>query len=171
VSNEKNYIHPQILNISINNKKKYNAMNELVIQSLNTIKMSVNVDNHLYENFMGTGILVATHTGATGQAKSNGGPIFLPSVEAFELIELAPTNHSKHHSFNAPLIMSSSNSVLLDNFQSAQRCDLIIDGMRVLGIKPTDKIKITCTKAKFALCFNRETTSYIEKLKNTFIKG
>jgi NAD+ kinase len=171
IMDENNYIHPQLLSININNKLVYNAMNELVIQSLNTIKMDVKIDDALYEKYMGTGILIATRTGATGQAKSNGGTIIFPNVNAFELVELAPTNHSKHHSFNAPVILNNNAKVELTNFVSTQRCDLIIDGMRVKQINPTDYITVTKQDAKFHLCFNMDTHKYITKLQNTFIKG
>jgi NAD+ kinase len=146
-------------------------MNELVIQSLNTVKMNVHINDSLYENYMGSGILIATRTGATGQAKSNGGAIIFPDVDAIELVELAPTNHSKHHSFNAPVILNGNSKIQFKDFISAQRCDLIIDGMRVKHIKPTDQITISKQVAPFSLCFSDDTKGYINKLQQTFIKG
>jgi NAD+ kinase len=159
------------LEININDKFIFNAMNEVVIQSLNTVKMDVFINGSLYENYMGSGVLVTTRTGSTGQAKSNGGAIIFPNVDAFEFVELSPTNHTKHHSFNAPAILCSSAKIELNNFKSSQRCDLIIDGMRVRHINSEDKITITKQDAPFSLCFSGEVKSYISKLQQTFIKG
>ncbi|MDR0675182.1 MAG: NAD(+)/NADH kinase [Mycoplasmataceae bacterium] len=170
VTNSNNFIHPQILTININNQLIYNAMNELVIQSLNTVKLDVAINDTLYEKYMGTGILIATRTGATGQAKSNGGAIIFPNVDVIELVELAPTNHSKHHSFNSPVILSGNSEIKLNNFMSFQRCDLIIDGMRVRHINPKDQIVITKQDAPFSLCFSDDPKGYIHKLQKTFIK-
>jgi NAD+ kinase len=170
ITDEHNYTQPQILSININDHLLYNAMNELVIQALNTVKLDVSIDSTLYEKYMGTGILVATRTGATGQAKSNGGAIIFPNVDAMELVELAPTNHAKHHSFNAPVILHSSAKIQLSNFISAQRCDLIIDGMLVKHINTNDKITVTKQSAPFSLCFCDHPKSYIHKLQQTFIK-
>jgi NAD+ kinase len=171
ITDENNYINPQVLSININNELVYNAMNELVIQSLNTIKMKIMIDKTLYEEYKGTGVLIATRTGATGQAKSNGGAIIFPNVDALELVELAPTNHAKQHSFNAPAILNGNSKIQLSDFVSMQRCDLIIDGMRVKRIKPNDAITITKQNATFSLCFNDDPAGYIRKLQQTFIKG
>jgi NAD+ kinase len=170
ITNDDNFTHPQLLKININDNLTYNAMNEVVIQSLNTIKMDVQINGNLFENYMGTGILVATRTGSTGQAKSNGGAIIFPNVDAFELVELSPTNHAKHHSFNAPAVLCSSAKIELNHFQSSQRCDLIIDGMRVRHVNSSDKITITKQDAPFSLCFSGDVKSYINKLQQTFIK-
>jgi NAD+ kinase len=159
-----------VLSININNQLVFNAMNELVIQSLNTVKLDVQINNVLYEKYMGTGILIATRTGATGQAKSNGGAIIFPNVDAIELVELSPTNHAKHHSFSAPVILNGNSRIQLDNFVSAQRCDLSIDGMRVKHIKSTDRIVVTKQPATFSLCFSEDTKNYIQKLQQTFIE-
>jgi NAD+ kinase len=171
ITNPSSYIHPQLLKININNNLTYNAMNELVVQSLNTVKMNITIDDVPYEKYMGSGILIATRTGATGQAKSNGGAILFPNVDAMELVELAPTNHSKHHTFNASAILNSNAKIELSDFISAQRCDLIIDGMRVKHIRPNDRIVITKQDASFSLCFDEDIEGYINKLQQTFIKG
>jgi NAD+ kinase len=171
VLNPNNFIHPQLLQINIDNQKIYNAMNEVVVQSLNTVKLDVYINKTLYENYMGTGILVSTRTGATGQAKSNGGAIIMPNVDVMELVELSPTNHTKHLSFNSPLIVNGTDTTItLNNFKSAQRCDLIIDGMRVMTIKPNQNISITKVNSIFSLCFNCDLKNYIDKLQKTFIK-
>jgi NAD+ kinase len=170
ITNENNYIHPHVLTISINNKLVYNAMNEMVVQSLNTIKMDIKINSDLYEKYMGTGILIATRTGSTGQGKSDGGAIIFPNVDAIELVEIAPTNHSQHRSFNAPTILNGNTKIELFNFVSAQRCDLIIDGIRVKHINPTDHLIITKQLANFRLCFSDDTKNYINKLQQTFIK-
>jgi NAD+ kinase len=146
-------------------------MNEIVIQSLNTIKMDVWVDKILYENYKGSGVLIATQGGATGQAKVNGGSIIMPNVNAYEFLELAPTIHAKHLTMMAPLILNGNSQIELNNFFSSQRCDLIIDGMRVTAIKSKDHVSIKQVDASFKLCFSQKVTDYIERLQQTFIKG
>jgi NAD kinase len=94
----------------------------------------------------------------------------MPNVDAYELIELSPTLHVKNMSVNAPLILNHRDQINLTKFNSNQRCDLIIDGMRVLTVKPHDHIKISLVKSKFKLCFNSGLQEYISKLQKTFIK-
>jgi NAD+ kinase len=146
-------------------------MNEIVIQSLNTIKLDVQVDKILYENYKGSGVLIATKSGATGQAKVNGGPIIMPNVDAYEFLELAPTIHAKHLTMMAPLIIKGDSEIDLNNFYSNQRCDLIIDGMKVTAIKSSDHIHIRQIDASFKLCFPQKISDYIDRLQQTFIRG
>jgi NAD kinase len=95
----------------------------------------------------------------------------MPNVNAFELVELSPTLHTKSITVNASLIIDGHDQVVLNNFASSQRCDLIIDGMRVMAIKPHDCISIRQIKSKFKLCLNHNLQEYITKLQKTFIKN
>lgn len=145
-------------------------MNEIVIQSLNTISLDIEINGILYEKYKGTGVLVSTRTGSTGQAKSNGGAIIFPDVNTIQLVEMAPTNHNKHHCFNSPTILNDTATIRYSNIFSSQRSDLIIDGMLVKMLSPNDVIVIRKQEASFFLCFNNKIKDHINKLQKTFIK-
>jgi NAD+ kinase len=128
ILNTSNYIHPDILEIEINGKKIY-AINEVVVQALNTIEMDIEISNNFYENFKGTGILICTKTGSTGQAKTNNGAIISPDINAIQLVEIAPTLHANKNTIKSPFVFSGNSTIKLSNFKFSQRTDVIADGM------------------------------------------
>jgi NAD+ kinase len=168
ITNTSNYINPDILEITIDNKKIY-AINEVVIQALNTVEMNIKINDIFYEKFKGTGILVCTKTGSTGQAKTNNGAIIAPNINAIQLIELAPTLHANKITITSPLILDGKSKIELLNFKFNQRTDVIADGMLKSHLKPTNEIKIRKISASFELFFSLKMDEYIKKLHKTFI--
>jgi NAD+ kinase len=128
ITKNSNYIKPCILEITSNSKTTY-AINEVVIQSLNTVETDIEIDNIFYERFKGTGILVCTKTGSTAQAKTNNGAIIAPNVNAIQLVELAPTIHANKTTITSPLILDDKTKIKLSYFKFNQRTDVITDGM------------------------------------------
>lgn len=168
VVNPKNYIYPDILEISIDNKKIY-AINEVVIQALNTVEMDININECFYEKFKGTGILICTKTGSTGQAKTNNGAIIAPNINAIQLVELAPTLHANKITITSPLILDGNSKISLSNFKFNQRTDIVADGMVKSKLKQTSNIHIRKIMAPFQIYFSLQINDYIDKLRKTFI--
>jgi NAD+ kinase len=171
ITNDGNYIYPKTLQITLNHKKQFFCINELVVQSLNTINANIKINDIDYERFKGTGILVATRTGSTGQSRANGGAIIAPDVNAFELVEIAPTLHAKNLTINAPIIINETSKVTIQMLYTSQRSDLITDGLLQCELKEKDVIDVKHVDAKFKLCFTNDMNEYINKLKYTFIQG
>jgi len=151
-------------------KKKYYGVNEAVVKSLNTIEMNVDINHSFYEKFKGSGILVCTKTGSTGFAKNLNGSIIMPSVNAIEFLEIAPTVHVKNLSVRSPLILSDNTTVSLSNFISSQQSSLIVDGVNVRNLKQNDQIDISMCKSNFKILFYKNEKDYIKKLQKTFIQ-
>jgi NAD kinase len=115
-------------------------------------------------------VLISTRTGSTGQSRANGGAIIAPDVNAYELVEIAPTLHAKNLTINAPIIINEASKTTIEMLFTSQRSDLITDGMLQCEIKENDIIEIKHVDAKFKLCFTNNMNEYISKLRNTFIK-
>lgn len=168
VNNQKSYLSPKSLEVICDGQKFY-SINECLIQSINTITLDILIDDFHYEKYRGSGVLIATRTGSTAQAKSNGGPIIFPNVDAYELLEIAPTNHVKHQCISSPIIVNGNTILEFTNFIFNQRCDLIIDGIFIKSLSPHSKISIKQITAPFKFCFSNKINNYINKLKKTFI--
>lgn len=147
----------------------YYSINECLIQSINTITLDIYIDRTHYEKYRGTGILIATRTGSTAQAKSNGGPIIFPNVDAYEMLEIAPTNHIKHQCISSPIILSGNTQLSFSNFIFNQRCDLIVDGIFIKSLSTNSNVSIKHINANFQFCFSEDIKKYISKLQATFI--
>jgi NAD+ kinase len=141
------------------------------VQSLNTINANIMINDIQYEKYKGTGILISTRTGSTGQARANGGAIIAPNVDAFELVEIAPTLHAQNLTMNAPIIISGDTGVKITMLYTSQRSDLITDGLLKCEIKEGDIMEIKQVNAKFKLCFTNDWNAYVNKLQMTFLKG
>lgn len=168
VLDPKKYINPDILEISVDDKKIY-AINEVVIQALNTVEIDIIINDCFYEKFKGTGLLVCTKTGSTGQAKTNGGSIIAPNIDAIQLVELSPTLHANKITITSPLILNGNTHITLSNFKFNQRTDIVADGMLKLNLQSKKIIKIRKINAPFEIYFPLQLDDYINKLRKTFI--
>jgi NAD+ kinase len=65
IMNSENYSNPYLLEIYVNDKH-LNAINEMTIQSLNTISIDITINDIFYETCKGTGVMICTRTGSTG---------------------------------------------------------------------------------------------------------
>lgn len=115
--NDKSYSYP-ILSIAIKYKTKQAlkllALNEISIRTLvGTMVCEVYIDNHLFEIFRGDGLCIATPTGSTGIAKSLGGAVVHPKLEAMQLVEIAGLNNRVYRTLGSPMIFPKTTELKL----------------------------------------------------------
>lgn len=169
---EKNYFKPLLLSSKMyeNDKFKHEifSLNDLVIQSVSTMKSDIFLNNELYFNNVGSsGIIFCTPTGSTGTNKSNGGPIFFSSLNSFCVSLIMPLNSLKYSSFTNPFIFSKNEIItwLLKN----QEIDFQIasDGI-VINTKNINKIEVSLVNSESKIFMPFEITLAIKHFKNFF---
>ena len=118
------------------------AVNEVVYRSVEPMSlMSITTFiNDFYVTTQGAdGAMVATPTGSTAYALSNGGPILQGKIEALLLQNIAP-----HSLSSRPMVISLDSVVrfrLSDNRNQA--CIVIADGQQTLEMEPMDQVEIS----------------------------
>ncbi len=119
--------HRLKLKAELNERRLYDAMNEVVIHTAHIAKIRqfrVYVDDQLAMNVRSDGIIIATPTGSTSYSMSVGGPVIDPRVEAFVLSPMAPFRH------NAESIVVPASSEIMVELEKPKPCLLVIDGQQ-----------------------------------------
>ncbi|MFV0560070.1 MAG: NAD kinase [Enterococcus sp.] len=87
-------------------EKKFLALNESTIKRGNrTMVADIYIKDELFERFRGDGIVVSTPTGSTAYNKSIGGAVIHPSVNAFQLAEIASLNNRVFRTLGSPMVI------------------------------------------------------------------
>lgn len=87
--------------------KHFLALNESTIKRSNkTMVADIYIRDELFERFRGDGISISTPTGSTAYNKSVGGAILHPSIDAFQLAEIASLNNRVYRTIGSPIIVN-----------------------------------------------------------------
>lgn len=112
---------------TVNKKYAFDALNEIVIDKCDSIKM---VELGIYYNkefvgrFFADGVLISTPTGSTGYSLSSGGPIITPFSKVFIITPICP------HSLNfRPVIVPDSGKIMIKLY-SEEKVRITPDGYR-----------------------------------------
>lgn len=130
------------------------AINDIVIDKgkyPKMIEISIEIDGEYVSTFSADGIIIATPTGSTGYSLSTGGPIVSPRTDS---ITLSPI--SAHTLSMRPLVISSSQEVVIRANSQFEDVQVICDGQRVSFVKSPAEIKITKSKYDLKLVHNKE---------------
>ncbi|MFR8858688.1 MAG: NAD kinase, partial [Enterococcus faecium] len=83
------------------------ALNESTIKRANrTMVADVYIKNELFESFRGDGLTISTPTGSTAYNKSVGGAVIHPSINAFQLAEIASLNNRVFRTLGSPIVIA-----------------------------------------------------------------
>lgn len=102
--------------IEFNDGKKdsFYALNEAIIKRPSkTMRADVFLDGEFFERFRGDGLTFSTPSGSTAYAKSIGGAVIHPKAKVMQMNEIAPINNRVYRSISAPIIVPSSQEVLI----------------------------------------------------------
>ncbi|MDQ7982815.1 MAG: NAD(+)/NADH kinase [Spiroplasma sp.] len=114
-NNDKNLIINQLdlLEVSINEKVIY-GINEFRLVNLSqTLSCDVYINDQFLEFFRGSGIIIATKTGATGLMKTAGGAIIFAAEKLMQYQELFPVNNSGYRTINSPIVFDQNQIITL----------------------------------------------------------
>ncbi|EOH88900.1 NAD kinase [Enterococcus villorum] len=88
-------------------EKHFFALNESTIKRSNrTMVADVYIKDELFESFRGDGLAVSTPTGSTAYNKSVGGAVIHPSINAFQLAEIASLNNRVFRTLGSPMVIA-----------------------------------------------------------------
>jgi len=148
--------------------EKLYAINDIVIDKggwPKMIELTITVDGEYVTTFAADGLIIATPTGSTGYSISVGGPIVSPLTD---VITLAPV--SPHSLSMRPLVLPSSQEILIRVSSLHKEIHLNCDGQRVFAFLPPLELKITKSKRPLKLV-QTSFTGYFEKLRNKLLWG
>lgn len=136
------------------------ALNDFVVKCSKggrTSRFSLKINNKTVCEYLADGIIVATPTGSTAYGLSAGGPVLVPSLQAFVIVPICP------HTLTArPLVVPDSEEIaicVLDN-EGDQYC-LYADGQEFSEFSDEIKIVKSDKVAKLALLKGSEFYSIL----------
>lgn len=162
--------HYPLLSIEIyenNNKQQLYAFNEMtILNAYRTQHLNIAIDDLLLESFRGTGICLATPTGSTAYNKSLGGAILYPSLEAFQMTEIASINNNVYRTIGSPLIIPKEQTITI---QSEDFRDVTITQDHLLtNYENVQKIKVTLSDRR-VMFVKRKQGLFWERVKQNFL--
>lgn len=102
------------------NPQRFLALNEATIKRGNhTMVADVYIKDELFESFRGDGLSISTPTGSTAYNKSVGGAVLHPSINAFQLAEIASLNNRVFRTLGSPIIISDKEWLRIDLEESS----------------------------------------------------
>ncbi len=102
------------------------------------IGVRVAVDQEVYEEFTGDGLIVSTPTGSTAYSLSCGGPIVLPHLQVILITPICP-----HKLVARPCVIDANQRVSVTVFANHNDFGLTVDGQVGFALMSGDRIDIT----------------------------
>ncbi len=139
----------------------YLAFNDVVVNKtalarLNTYELFV--DGAFVTNYRADGMIVATPTGSTAYSLSAGGPVVMPTVNAFVITPVAP--HSLTH---RPLVVPDSAMVEILLRSDEEVAYLSMDGQPGLDLRDGDRVR--CWRSEHKVSLFRTSTDFFHVLR------
>ena len=139
----------------------YLAFNDVVVNKtalarLNTYDLFV--DQAFVSSYRADGMIVATPTGSTAYSLSAGGPVVMPSVNAFVITPVAP--HSLTH---RPLVVPDTALVELLLHSDEDVAYLSLDGQPGLDLRDGDRVR--CRRSEHKVSLFRTHTDFFQVLR------
>jgi NAD+ kinase len=142
--------------------KRYYALNDIVIDLTGSSRMfsiKTYVNDEYLSTFTGDGAIIATPTGSTGYALSNGGPIVTPANHSILISPICP------HTLTARTVIVPEDSIIKMRVETAPgKIHLTADGQPQIFIRPA--MEVSVERAPFTTrLVKRINTSYYDILR------
>ncbi|MEO0142100.1 MAG: NAD(+)/NADH kinase [candidate division WOR-3 bacterium] len=137
IKNGKYYIEKRMVIEAHYGRIKLYALNDLTICTHipgRVVEFSASIDGEYLCRFVADGIIVATPTGSTAYSLATGGPILLPTTEAFVLTPISPHTLSVR-----PMVLPKEAKIEIQTGKKG-RGILVADGQRSRLIKKSGRI-------------------------------
>lgn len=148
---------------------KHLALNEVVIRDidLNTVNLSIKIEEQLLENFAGDGILISTSFGSTAYNLSFGGSIVYNTFHTLQVTPIAPLNNKSYRNLINSVIIPDNK--LIELFPINRSKDLLItidgDNNKYQNVK-----KIATTQTRTIKVLRMKDYNFIKKINDKFLK-
>jgi len=116
------------------------ALNDVVVQRglhQGMLTCSLRVGSDWVTNYRADGLIVATPSGSTAYSLSAGGPILLPSMDAFVVTPISPQGLS-----NRPLVLDPRSTLTLSVSQVVGPVTLVVDGQEHVELKEGEQVAV-----------------------------
>ena len=138
------------------------ALNDAVVNKSaisRLVEFDLLIDGTFVFNYKADGVIIATPTGSTAYSLAAGGPILMPSVDAFVVTPVCP--HSLTH---RPLVVTDTASIELLVETGAEEAFLSIDGQVGMPVMQGDRL--VCRKAEHKVKLMRVRRTFFDVLRN-----
>jgi NAD+ kinase len=139
----------------------YEALNDAVLDKSAIARLVVfdlYLDGSYVSSYKADGVIVSSPTGSTAYSLAAGGPILMPTVDAFVICPVCP--HSLTH---RPLVVRDRATIEIIVKSSDQEAYLSIDGQ--IGMPVVDGDRLVCRKSDHHTKLVRLRKSFFEVLR------
>lgn len=139
----------------------YKAFNDVVVNKTALARLNnydLFVDKVFVSSYRADGMIVATPTGSTAYSLSAGGPVVMPTVNAFVITPVAP--HSLTH---RPLVVPDSAVVEILLRSDEEVAYLSMDGQPGLDLRDGDRVQ--CRRSEHKVSLFRTSTDFFHVLR------
>jgi len=145
----------------------YHALNDAVVNKsaiARLVEFDLFLDQVFVSNYKADGVIVSTPTGSTAYSLAAGGPILMPSVDAFVICPVCP--HSLSH---RPLVVRDSVEITLIVRSGGEDAFLSIDGQ--VGVPMEDGDVVSCRKSEYHADLYRMRKTFFDILRTKLKMG
>ncbi|HEY1271345.1 MAG TPA: NAD(+)/NADH kinase [Terriglobales bacterium] len=139
----------------------YDALNDVILTRAAIARLSsfeLYVDQIFVSNYKADALIVSTPTGSTAYSLAAGGPILMPSVDAFVVTPVSP--HSLTH---RPLVVRDTAEIEIVVRTDEEEAYLGIDGQ--VGMPAHDGDRIACRKSPYRVRLLRIKKTFFDVLR------
>ena len=140
----------------------YKAFNDVVVNKTALARLNnydLFVDKSFVSTYRADGMIVATPTGSTAYSLSAGGPVVMPTVNAFVITPVAP--HSLTH---RPLVVPDSAVVEILLRSDEEVAYLSLDGQPGFDLKDGDRVR--CRRSEHKISLFRTEADFFHVLRS-----
>src|SRR5947209_1598475 len=138
------------------------VVNKTTLARLNTYDLYI--DKSFVASYRADGMIVATPTGSTAYSLSAGGPVLMPTVNAFVITPVAP--HSLTH---RPLVVPDSVEIEILLRSEEEVAYLSLDGQPGLDLRDGDRVR--CRRSEHQVKLFRTESDFFQVLRSKFKWG
>jgi NAD+ kinase len=132
------------------------VVNKTALARLNTYDLFI--DQVFVSSYRADGMIVATPTGSTAYSLSSGGPVLMPTVNAFVITPVSP--HSLTH---RPLVVPDAAVIEIVLRSAEELAYLSLDGQP--GLDLTDGDRVRCRRSEHQVNLFRRGTDFFQVLR------
>lgn len=146
---------------------EFHALNDAVINKsaiARLVSFDLYLDKVFVSNYKADGVIVSSPTGSTAYSLAAGGPILMPSVDAFVINPVCP--HSLTH---RPIVVRDSVEITIEVQSSGEEAFLSIDGQ--VGVPLEDNDQVVCNKSQYSCILLRMRKTFFDVLRTKLKLG
>ena len=167
---EKIGIQETTINYNGNNSKYY-SLNEIIVRdkNLKVVKLKINIEDNLLENFMGDGILISSSHGSTAHNLSYGGSIVYNTFSSLQITPMGPINSKVYKSLINSVIIPDKLNISLIPEENHKDLIITVDGKNYY-FDNIDSIKTTIDQ-KNIKCLRLSHYNFPHKINEKFLSN